>query len=136
LKLIIATLGIFYFSTAFANSPIGLLKIMDVKKSKPYVDKKHVKVWNAKLTDVIRLNVIEFTGELPLHKHPDAGHNMLVLQGSVRVLLGKDKFQAEKGSLIFIPKGVPHKYWTIGKSATLISMDAPYYDRNKTVNLE
>lgn len=136
MRLIIATLGILCFSTAFANNATGLLKIQDLKKSKPYVDKKHVKVWNAKLTDIIRINIIEFTGELPLHKHPDAGHNMLVLEGSVRVLLGKDKFQAEKGSLIFIPKGVPHKYWTIGKSATLVSMDAPYYDRNKTIKLE
>ena len=132
----ITWLVIFSSLNLYAKSPIGLLAIGEIKTQKPYVNKPNVKVWNAKLTDSIRLNVIEFSGDLPLHKHPDAGHNMLVTDGKVKVKLGSKTFNAKEGDFIFIPKGVAHKYWTIGKKATLVSMDAPYYDRNKTIKLE
>jgi len=136
MKSLLCILGIFYCTSSLANSPTGLLDIEKLKQSKPYVNKEHVKVWNAKLTKHIRINAIEFTGELPLHKHPDAGHNMLVLKGGILVLLGDKKFKAKKASFIFIPKGVAHKYWTLGESALLVSMDAPYYDPTKTIHLE
>jgi len=128
-------LSLFSFHS-YANLPTGLRSIKKIKLQSPYVNKPNVKVWNAKLTDLIRINIIEFTGELPLHKHPDAGHNMLVTEGEVKVKLGNKIFKASKGDFIFIPQGIAHKYWTIGKIATLVSMDAPYYDREKTIKLE
>ncbi len=136
MKFIIYVLGIFSYASSSANSPIGLLSIDKIKQSRPYIDKEHVRVWNAKLTESIRINVIEFSGEIPMHKHPDAGHNLLVLKGEISVLLGKTRFTAKEGSFIFIPKAVAHKYWTLGESALLLSMDAPYYDHKKTIKLE
>jgi quercetin dioxygenase-like cupin family protein len=117
----------------FGESMVGTLQLKKIKRSVPYVNKKHVRVWNAKLTEHIRINVIEFSGDLPRHMHPDAAHNMFVVEGSVTAIIGAKSYKAKKGSFIFIPKGVAHQYKTKSKLATLIAMDAPYYDRNKTV---
>lgn len=133
MRILIFTVLFTWVQPALANNPIGPLAIETVMKTKPYIDKEHVRVWNTKQTDVIRINVIEFTGELPLHMHPDSAHNMLVVAGKVLVTMGKEKFEASRGSFIFIPQNIPHKYTTIGKSAILVAMDAPFYDREKTV---
>lgn len=112
------------------------LNYKDIVVTKPALDEKHVRVWNIRKTDVIRINLVEFTGELPLHKHPDADHSLIVLEGKVRVQIAKDVFEVEKGDFISVPKDVPHKYWALSKKAMLVSMDAPYYDPGKVVKLE
>lgn len=60
----------------------------------------------------------------------------MVLQGQVRVLIG-DKFVIiNSGDYISIPADVPHKYWSLSEKSILVSMDAPYYDPKKTIQLE
>ena len=105
-------------------------------KRKPDIVGQNVRVWTIRQTDIIRVNLVEFTGELGLHKHPDADHSLLVLDGSVRVQVGNEIFVAHKGDFISVPINIPHKYWTIGPKAMLVSMDAPYYDPKKTVPLD
>ncbi len=113
-----------------------VLKYKSILASKPITQDKNVRVWNIRKTETIRINLVEFTGELPLHKHPDADHSLLVLEGKVRVQMGTDKFEIEKGDFVSVPKDVPHKYWTLSGKAILVSMDAPYYDPSKTIRLE
>lgn len=103
---------------------------------KPTVDTKNVKVWNIRQDPHIRINYVEMYGELPLHKHPDAAHSLMVLSGTVKVQIGKEFKTLEVGDYISIPADVPHKYWPISIKVTLVSMDSPYYDPKKTVSLE
>jgi quercetin dioxygenase-like cupin family protein len=95
-----------------------------------------VRVWNLKKDSTIRINLVEMRGELSKHMHPDADHSLIVIKGKVKVLVGNKISILEQGDFISIPKNVPHKYWTLTKTALLASMDAPYYDPKKTIRLE
>jgi quercetin dioxygenase-like cupin family protein len=97
---------------------------------------RNVKVWTIKQNATIRVNLVEMSGELPLHEHPDAEHSLLVLEGRVRVQIGDRKLEIGKGDFISVPAKVPHKYWSLTRTSKLVSMDAPYYDPKKTVALE
>lgn len=94
-----------------------------------------VKVWNIRQNETIRINLVEMSGELRLHQHPDAEHSLMLIEGSVRARVGAEEVLMKKGDYLSIPAGVPHKYWALEKSL-LVSMDAPYYDPAKTVILE
>jgi quercetin dioxygenase-like cupin family protein len=102
----------------------------------PSIVGKNVKVWNLRQNKNIRINVVEMTGELSLHKHPDAEHSLMVLEGKVRVQIDGEYLIIGQGDFISIPANVPHKYWSLTKTAMLVSMDAPYYDPAKTIVLE
>ncbi len=93
-------------------------------------------LWTIKRTDTIRINLVQLSGELKLHKHPDAEHSIFVLSGKIEALIGKDHILLKDGDFVSIPKDMPHKYIVRGKKALIISMDAPYYDPAKTVILE
>lgn len=93
-------------------------------------------MWTIKQDQVIRVNLVKMSAELPLHMHPDAAHSLMVFSGRVRVQAGDHFYLMKKGDYISIPATVPHKYWSLTKEATLVSMDAPYYDPQKTVPLE
>lgn len=122
---------------AIANpSSFTSLRYQELLKTKPESQSKVVRVWSIRKTPEIRINLVEFTGEIAMHKHPDADHSLLVLEGNVRVQIGDEKFEIGKGDFVSVPKDVPHKYWTLGERAILVSMDAPYYDPKKTVPLE
>ncbi len=103
---------------------------------KPDIEGKNVRVWTIRQDDVIRINLVEMTGELTLHLHPDADHSLMVLEGQVRVKVADEILVINKGDFISIPTDVPHKYWSLTEKSILVSMDAPYYDPAKTVVLE
>lgn len=107
-----------------------------LRARQPDIESKTSKVWNIRQDELIRINLVEMSGELSLHKHPDADHSLMVIEGRVLVLVGDEKMEMGKGDFISIPANVPHKYWTLTKTALLVSMDAPYYDPKKTVHLD
>lgn len=123
-------------SVSIAADEFTLHRYKEVIGKAPDMKDKNVRVWNLRKNETIRINMVEFSGELPLHKHPDGDHTLLVLEGKVRVQIADRKFEVEKGDFISIPKDVPHKYWTLSGKAMLVSMDAPYYDPKKTIRLE
>lgn len=97
---------------------------------------KNSKVWTIRRDRTIRVNLVEMAGELRLHKHPDAEHSLMVLEGRVRAQVGDEFVDLEKGDYLSIPANLPHKYWSLTPKAMLVSMDAPYYDPKRTVALE
>jgi quercetin dioxygenase-like cupin family protein len=107
-----------------------------VLNRKPDIIGKNVKVWTIEQTEKIRINLVEMTGELLLHKHPDASHSLVVLEGKVKVKAGNEILILKKGDYISIPSNMPHKYWSLTKKSLLMSMDSPYYDSKKTIQLE
>lgn len=101
----------------------------------PDAEGPSVKVWNIRQDQTIRINLVEMSGELKLHHHPDAEHSLMLIEGRVRALVGDKEVILAKGDFLSIPPSVPHKYWALERSL-LVSMDAPYYDPKKTVVLE
>lgn len=114
----------------------SLVEYEKLRSEKPQISGPNVKVWTIRQNETIRINLVEMSGELSLHKHPDADHSLIVLDGKVRVQVGDQQMVIGKGDFISIPANVPHKYWSLTKTAMLVSMDAPYYDPAKTISLE
>ena len=50
----------------------------------------------------------------PLHVHHRDDEAWYVLEGTLRVKVGKDEIEALAGSAIFVPRGTPHTYWNPG----------------------
>src|SRR5258708_22417061 len=50
----------------------------------------------------------------PLHVHHGDDEAWYVVEGSLRVLVGKDAGEAHAGSGAFVPRGTPHTYWNPG----------------------
>lgn len=46
----------------------------------------------------------------PLHMHQNEDEHLIVLEGVARVALGERVFDAEAGSLVTLPKNVPHAW--------------------------
>jgi mannose-6-phosphate isomerase-like protein (cupin superfamily) len=44
-----------------------------------------------------------------LHRHDDEA--WYVLEGTLRVQVGRDEVEAHAGSAVFVPRGTPHTYW-------------------------
>lgn len=47
----------------------------------------------------------------PLHLHRHDDEAWYVLDGTLRVQVGKDEVEARAGSAVFVPRGTPHTYW-------------------------
>ena len=50
----------------------------------------------------------------PLHVHRDQDELIYTLEGTHRVKLGEELFDAPAGSFIFIPRGTPHTWQNVG----------------------
>jgi oxalate decarboxylase/phosphoglucose isomerase-like protein (cupin superfamily) len=50
----------------------------------------------------------------PLHVHHRDDEAWYVLEGALRVLVGKDEVEAHAGSGVFVPRGTAHTYWNPG----------------------
>jgi quercetin dioxygenase-like cupin family protein len=53
----------------------------------------------------------------PLHRHPNEDEVLYVLQGRLHVKLDETLHEAPAGSVVFIPKGVPHTWQNTGDDA-------------------
>ena len=88
----------------------------------------------ALLSATSRTNLVEMRGEAREHIHPDAEHSLYVISGELTVHAGDLETKLQAGDYVSIPAGMKHGYTVAtGKSALLISMDAPPYDPQKTV---
>jgi len=50
----------------------------------------------------------------PLHVHHHDDEAWYVLEGALRVLVGKDEVEAHAGAGVFVPRGTSHTYWNPG----------------------
>jgi mannose-6-phosphate isomerase-like protein (cupin superfamily) len=65
----------------------------------------------------------------PLHLHHHDDEAWYVLEGTLRVQVGKDEVEAGAGAGVFVPRGTPHTYWNPGPRPTryLLVMTANIY---------
>ena len=50
----------------------------------------------------------------PPHLHHNDDESWYVLEGKLRVQVGKDVVEATSGAGVFVPRGTPHTYWNAG----------------------
>jgi mannose-6-phosphate isomerase-like protein (cupin superfamily) len=65
----------------------------------------------------------------PPHLHRKDDEAWYVVEGTLRVRVGKEEVQAIAGSAVFVPRGTPHTYWNPGPGPTryLLVMTANIY---------
>ncbi len=54
----------------------------------------------------------------PWHLHHNDDEAWYVLEGTLRVNVGRDVVEAHAGSGVLVPKGTPHTYWNPGPGPT------------------
>jgi mannose-6-phosphate isomerase-like protein (cupin superfamily) len=127
-------------SAARSETDAQVLRPSEVMRRSPDIEGPNVRVWTMRRSDVSRTNLVEMKGELAYHRHPDAEHTLLVLEGRICAWYGEGENVTVAvlgpGDYISIAKNVPHKYKTITKTALLLSFDAPYYKESIDVSEE
>jgi mannose-6-phosphate isomerase-like protein (cupin superfamily) len=65
----------------------------------------------------------------PLHFHRSDDEAWYVLEGALRVRVGKEVAEASAGAAVFVPRGTPHTYWNPGPEPVryLLVMTANIY---------
>ena len=115
---------------------LSLVSYADLIETKPNFEAENIKVWTIKKDKNIRINLVDFQGSLGSHRHPDAAHSLIILHGKVLATVSQKEYRLAKGDYISIPKDAPHSYRSITANSVFVSMDAPYYDPNKTIRLD
>lgn len=65
------------------------------------------------------------TGGAPLHIHTREDEYFYVLEGTLKVRLGDETFEAGPRSFVFLPRNIPHEWDVVGAEATLLMMTIP-----------
>ncbi len=123
-------------ATITADENAILIRYKELIARPPDINGRNVRVWTIRQNETIRINLVEMSGELLLHKHPDADHSLVILSGEVKVQIADQLTTIKAGDFVSVPANVPHKYWSLTPQSWLVSMDAPYYDPSKTITLE
>lgn len=73
------------------------------------------------------LTVIEvpIEGGPPRHTHTREDESLYVRSGTLEVECGDDRFQAEPGSFVFLPRNLPHTFRSVGGRATALLVVTP-----------
>jgi quercetin dioxygenase-like cupin family protein len=61
----------------------------------------------------------------PLHVHEREDEAFYVLEGSLSVWMGDEKFEAPAGSFVFQPRGIPHTFRSSGDGARVLALVLP-----------
>src|SRR4051812_15536578 len=61
-----------------------------VVKTKPAADLGVARVWVVERGKDVQSLLVELTGTLPMHFHPDGVHRMYVVEGRLRMTIGKE----------------------------------------------
>jgi quercetin dioxygenase-like cupin family protein len=61
----------------------------------------------------------------PLHLHPGDDQSFIVLEGSLRVWVGDDRYDVDAGGIAFLPRGVPHAVRATSPRTRLLVVGTP-----------
>jgi mannose-6-phosphate isomerase-like protein (cupin superfamily) len=114
-----------------------MVKRAEVMQTKPAADLGVAKVWIVEKGKKVQCLLVEVSGTLPMHFHPDGVHRMYVVEGKLKMTIGKEEMEMEAGDFMMIPRGVRHKVERVGKGkAYFATVDTPPIDPKKIVWLE
>jgi quercetin dioxygenase-like cupin family protein len=75
------------------------------------------------------LSIFEYQGRErggpPLHVHPNQDEVFYVSQGTYQFQCGDDRFDLQKGDMIFLPRGVPHAFAQLTEAGRMVCFFQP-----------
>jgi mannose-6-phosphate isomerase-like protein (cupin superfamily) len=85
-----------------------------------------VKANHASTAGALTLIESRTSGGAPLHVHSRDDECFYVVDGAIAVRCGDERFEAGPGSLVFLPRGIPHEWDVIGGDlATVLIITVP-----------
>ncbi len=84
----------------------------------------------------MRRFTLEANGKMVHHRHDNFEHQEYVLEGRIRVDVGDEVYELEKGNFAYIPKGAEHSYKNIGEGRARFLCIIPSVDNRHTEILE
>src|SRR5258708_7216910 len=74
-----------------------MVKRSEIIKKEPAADLGVARVWIVEKGKDVQSLLVELNGTLPMHFHPDGVHRMYVVEGKLRMTIGKEKMDMEAG---------------------------------------
>ncbi len=95
----------------------------------PFPDNRRVRMRvligeNDAPTYLMRLFEVDPGGVIPRHEHPWE-HEIYVLKGKVKVIIGNEEWIVSEGYAIYIPPNVPHEYVNVGDETAIFICTIP-----------
>jgi quercetin dioxygenase-like cupin family protein len=114
-----------------------MVKRSEIVSKKPTSDLGVARIWTVEKGKQVQCLFVEVSGMIPMHFHPDGIHRMYVIEGKIRMTIGKETMDMEPGDFMLIPRGVRHKAERVGDGkAYFATVDTPPIDPKKIVWLE
>ena len=100
----------------------------DVMSQEPLVEIENAaRAWAVEKSADFGVVLIEVTGNIPLHMHPDGNRRMFVIEGGLRMLGGDHEVDMKPGDYMYLPRDHHHEVW-LGpgaKRALFLLVDNP-----------
>ncbi|MBA4192816.1 MAG: hypothetical protein C0467_33045 [Planctomycetaceae bacterium] len=114
-----------------------MVRRSEVMKKDPIADLGVARYWAVEKNKDVWSLLVEVTGTIPLHFHPDGVHRMYILEGKLRSTVGKETMEMGPGDYMLISKGVRHKFEKVGEAkAYFVTVDTPPINPANNVWLE
>lgn len=114
-----------------------MVKRSELVQKKPDSDLGVARIWVVEKKADVQCLLVEVSGTIPMHFHPDGVHRMYVVEGKLRMTIGTETMDMEAGDFMMIPRGVRHRVQRLGDAkAYFATVDTPPVDPKKIVWLE
>jgi quercetin dioxygenase-like cupin family protein len=91
----------------------------------PGQDDPSLKASRASTAGALTVVESDTTGGAPRHVHSHEDECFYVLDGTISVECGDDRWEASAGAFVFTPRGVPHAWDVLGERARVLIIAAP-----------
>lgn len=114
-----------------------MVKRSEITGTAPVADLGVARYWAVEKGEHVWSLLVEVSGTIPLHFHPDGVHRMYILEGRLRCTVGREAMEMGPGDYMLIPRGVRHKFEKVGGGkAYFVTVDTPPIDPANNVWLE
>ncbi len=114
-----------------------MVRRAEITKTVPVADLGVARYWAVEKGKDVWSLLVEVSGTIPLHFHPDGVHRMYILEGKLRCTLGNETMEMGPGDYMLIPRAVRHKFEKIGEGkAYFVTVDTPPINPTNNVWLD
>lgn len=114
-----------------------MVRRADVMKAEPVADLGVARYWAVEKKKDVMCLLVEVSGTIPMHFHPDGVHRMYILEGKLRCTIGKETMVMGPGDYMLIPRAVRHKLERVGEGKTyFVTVDSPPINPKNNIWLE
>jgi mannose-6-phosphate isomerase-like protein (cupin superfamily) len=114
-----------------------MVKRSEIIGTDPVADLGVARYWAVEKGEDVWSLLVEVSGTIPLHFHPDGVHRMYILEGRLRCTVGRETMEMGPGDYMLIPRGVRHRFEKVGDGrAYFVTVDTPPINPANNVWLE